>query len=588
MAQRSKLAAVLNGLVRNVDLTADELVVSSITLGGLAGTNLTKAALDSLISNSHASSSDNQNIIAGSGLSGGGSGASVTLDVSVDNSTLEIPVDTLQVKDGGITEAKLNSGVDAQTFDATHTAVNYTPSAVGSEATTKISAHLKGIDTALSAAASNEFSDDVFRIKDDATPTKKIAFQASGITAATTRTITMPDADVDLGGLTNSNISASAAIALSKLAALTASRALVSDGSGVISVSSVTSTELGYLSGATSSIQTQLNTLSSSIQNFEWQPSAKDYIVDNTALPPTEVTGDRYILSHDGGAPHANWDGAEAGDIVEFNGTVWVETDPSLGMFIGVDDDATGLYNWGGSSWSFKYFESTTASTGLVKVGFDIRLDSSSAGDGLGFSSGVLSVNVDNSTVELNTDALRVKAAGITESHLNTSVAGNGLSGGGGSALAVGAGTGIQVNANDIEVLYSPLVKKSMVAGEVMAANTSFLVRFAISGETAGRVYKADKDASVSDKFYAIGISLKTSAVSAGDPVDVIFHGSHTLGSSDTAFGAGDVGKAVYLTASGAFSITAPSATNEASYRIGMVEATNKIWVGDKQLNGIN
>ena len=68
----------------------------------------------------------------------------------------------------------------------------------------------------------------------------------------------------------------------------------------------------------------------------------------------------------------------------------------------------------------------------------------------------------------------------------------------------------------------------------------------------------------------------------------MIFHGSHTLGSSDTAFGAGDVGKAVYLTASGAFSITAPSATNEASYRIGMVEATNKIWVGDKQLNGIN
>ena len=40
---------------------------------------------------------------------------------------------------------------------------------------------------------------------------------------------------------------------------LTASKAVVSDSSGKIAVSSVTSTELGYLSGVTSAIQTQLN-----------------------------------------------------------------------------------------------------------------------------------------------------------------------------------------------------------------------------------------------------------------------------------------------------------------------------------------
>lgn len=61
------------------------------------------------------------------------------------------------------------------------------------------------------------------------------------------------------GVIVNGQISASAAIDLSKLAALTASRALVSDGSGVISASSVTSTELGHVSGVTSAIQTQLN-----------------------------------------------------------------------------------------------------------------------------------------------------------------------------------------------------------------------------------------------------------------------------------------------------------------------------------------
>lgn len=60
------------------------------------------------------------------------------------------------------------------------------------------------------------------------------------------------------GGITNTHVAAGAAIALSKLATLTASRALVSDGSGVISVSTVTSATLAFLD-ATSSVQTQLN-----------------------------------------------------------------------------------------------------------------------------------------------------------------------------------------------------------------------------------------------------------------------------------------------------------------------------------------
>jgi hypothetical protein len=61
------------------------------------------------------------------------------------------------------------------------------------------------------------------------------------------------------GSVVNADVSASAAIALTKLAATTASRALVSDGDGKISPSSVTATELGYVAGVSSAIQTQLN-----------------------------------------------------------------------------------------------------------------------------------------------------------------------------------------------------------------------------------------------------------------------------------------------------------------------------------------
>jgi hypothetical protein len=61
------------------------------------------------------------------------------------------------------------------------------------------------------------------------------------------------------GSIVNADVSASAAIALSKLAATTVSRALVSDGSGFVSPATTTATEIGYVNGVTSSIQTQLN-----------------------------------------------------------------------------------------------------------------------------------------------------------------------------------------------------------------------------------------------------------------------------------------------------------------------------------------
>lgn len=48
-------------------------------------------------------------------------------------------------------------------------------------------------------AIPNTMLDTVVRIVDDGNETRQIAFQASGITAGNTRTITMPDADVDLG-----------------------------------------------------------------------------------------------------------------------------------------------------------------------------------------------------------------------------------------------------------------------------------------------------------------------------------------------------------------------------------------------------
>ena len=61
--------------------------------------------------------------------------------------------------------------------------------------------YTNGVADSTITVASNEVADNVFRVKDNTDGTKKIAFEASGITTATTRTVTVPDRNVDLGKL---------------------------------------------------------------------------------------------------------------------------------------------------------------------------------------------------------------------------------------------------------------------------------------------------------------------------------------------------------------------------------------------------
>jgi hypothetical protein len=74
-----------------------------------------------------------------------------------------------------------------------------------------------------------------------------------------------PQGDIGPTGPTGADAASTITGGASSIATtnLTASRALVSDGSGKVAVSAVTSTELGYVDGVTSNIQTQLNTKAS-------------------------------------------------------------------------------------------------------------------------------------------------------------------------------------------------------------------------------------------------------------------------------------------------------------------------------------
>lgn len=66
-----------------------------------------------------------------------------------------------------------------------------------------------------------------------------------------------------------------------------------------------------------------------------------------------------------------------------------------------------------------------------------LALAATVAGNALTLTSGVLDVAVDNTTIEINTDALRVKAAGINHNHISSSSLAASLSGGSGTTLSV-------------------------------------------------------------------------------------------------------------------------------------------------------
>lgn len=65
------------------------------------------------------------------------------------------------------------------------------------------------------SSTTSEFVDNVFRIKDNGDTSKKVAFEVSGVTTATTRTLTVPNADTTIVGtgttdtLTNKTLTSS-------------------------------------------------------------------------------------------------------------------------------------------------------------------------------------------------------------------------------------------------------------------------------------------------------------------------------------------------------------------------------------------
>lgn len=186
---------------------------------------------------------------------------------------------------------------------------------------------------------------------------------------------------------------------------LTTNRVLVSNGSGKVAVSDITSTELGYLDGVTSNVQTQLNNKAASTQGVYYATSStgastqtKTATVSSGTF--TLVTGARVTVKFSNansntspslnvgstGAKSIYWHGAtipssqywEAGAVVDFvyNGSQW--------ELIGIAKDNSGE--------DYTLPTASSSTLGGIKVGSNLSI-----------SNGVLSANMPTSVATLST-----------------------------------------------------------------------------------------------------------------------------------------------------------------------------------------
>lgn len=285
-----------------------------------------------------------------------------------------------------------------------------------------------------------------------------------------------------------------------------------------------------------------------------------DWMVADTraVTPPTPTLNYKVLIDTALGSPSGAFVGHD-NELATGTGTGWIFHAPEVGQFAVISDEPTAIYNYSGTAWVPKSFEATTASTGLVMVGNDIRIASSAAGSGLGFSSGVISVNVDNSSLEITTDTLNVKALGIKDSMID-----------------FGTGTG-QVSASDIPIadaggfFPTDTVEAALqkLALDIVAAGVEYTV--GTGGVTKGDlVYVTGNDTVNTLSTLTVGkacVGIAMTTASSGATVKVLANDT-LLASVSSGMTAGE---RYYWTGS-AYSLTMPSTSGHNVWAVGVAK----------------
>lgn len=463
------------------------------------------------------------------------------------------------------------------------------------------------VNAQIAGASAGSALDGTFRIKNTTDNTKQVAFDASGITTGTTRTIIMPDSNVDLG-LVATAIQTSQKGANNGVASL--------DSGGKIPVAQLPNTVMEYQGAWNASTNTPT-------------------LVDGTGR-----NGDVYRVSAAGTQNLGSGSFTYAiGDWVVYNGTIWQKSPASdavtsvngqQGIVVLTTSDIAEGTNLYYTSARFNTAFAAKSTTDLAE-GSNLYFTTARV-----LATALTGYSVGSNTALASTDTIlqafqkiqgQINATNSAASALSSTVSSNStaisnlqtLSGVAANATDLGTFTGSTIPANSTEkaalqALQTGLeghenapsgahaasaisntpsgnvtsttvqaainelqthidtnssaitansasistlqgdsghVFEAGLAGEAMAANTLWLVRRAKSGETSGSYYKALADSAINSRVVGF-IMVGASGISSGGAVRVYKLGSASLGTSDTSFSGTDIDSPVFLSQSAA------------------------------------
>jgi len=328
------------------------------------------------------------------------------------------------------------------------------------------------------------------------------------------------------------------------------------------------------LSAHLKGLDDEIGTLKATQSGQEWQNSVLDK--DLTAPPGGESTGDRYLLGTSTATSTMTgaWAGHD-GEIAEYNGSGWDFTSPTAGMFVSADDEQENIYLFDGTNtWQQKKFEATTAGDGAEKIGLaiavkaDVATTETASANAILVGSNGTRISVDDTTIEgsgqgsAGTETLRVKDGGIstdklaatsvTAAKLGSDVAGNGLTGGNGAAIAAQPDTtstttteanAVASGANGLSVKVDDI----SIEGSGQGAGGSESLRVKEDGITEAHINSS-----------AIGTSGRMIGGS-GTKIDIKFKDTITNGSAVVAIAQGDI---IYQKSDGTWELAQANVTD--------------------------